>query len=252
MVPPRSACASAGTQGCRDAHEERGSTTQPGSVPARATCRGEHSAVLRSPFLPPQHCYRGACWQPRGRAPRALSLSIHKQQRQTPPARHLSTTLLCFKAGKPQQRSCPTPPCSKPQASATGISGRKPQQTYLFCQLKLAAAVLPVHYPVINCSNLVCPAQLPVLLAVFGTQLVSDLQQERNSGNMHSLAFPQPHVSCLLQPHSPPCLYLLSFLAPSEPSSSASTVPEAPRFLVEMKPGPRSPPAELVRLCPLP
>lgn len=120
MVPPHSACASAGTQGSRDAHEERGSTTQPGSVPARATCRGEHSAALRSPFLPAQHCHRGACWQPRDRAPHALSLSVHRQHRQTLPARHLSTTLLCFKAGKPQQRSRPTPPCSKPQASATG------------------------------------------------------------------------------------------------------------------------------------
>lgn len=110
-----------------------------------------------------------------------------------------------MQAGPPS--STAGPPSSavshRPQPLATGKRGREPQQACLFCQLQLAAAVPPVHYPVIDCPNLVRPAQLPILLAVLGTQLVSNLQK-RNSGNVHTLAFPHHTLHICRSPYSCP------------------------------------------------
>lgn len=138
------------------------------------------------------------------------------------------------------------------QPLATGISGRKPQQMYLFCQLSW----LLLFYQFITLS-LTVPIwfvrhSFPYSLLYLAHSWSATCSRRETLGTCTALLSPSHtfHVSC--SPHSPPCLYLLSLLAPSEPSSSASTVPEAPQFLVEMKPGPGSPPAELVKICPLP
>lgn len=158
-----------------------------GSVTARVTSCREHSAALRSPFHPAQHCNSRGFWQPQGRALSALLLYMHRQDSLAPPDRDINTMLLCLKAGQFSQPFHPIP------QSATDISHQSHEQgTEIHSRLAVlpASAVLPVHYPVINCSNLVCAAQLPILLAVFGAQLVSNLQQERNSGIIYVLAFP--------------------------------------------------------------
>lgn len=175
-----------------------------GSVTARVTCCGEHSTVFRSPFHPAQHCNGRGFWQPQGRVLSALLLYTHRQDSLVPPDRDINTIFLYLEASQSPQLSHPTP------QSATNISHQPHEQgAEIHSRLSVlpALAILPVHYPVINCSNLVCAAQLPILLAVFGAQLVSNLQQEKNSVIIYILAFPPPHIPHYLQfpqPSPPP------------------------------------------------
>lgn len=103
------------------------------------------------------------------------------------------------------------PGCTAPamlQSDCKHSHGPKGQQTSAGVAALPAPPVLPVHYPVVDCPNLVCPAQLPILFAVLSTQLISNLQQERNSRTCTPLLSPTSNHKYTHPPPSPSFLPL--------------------------------------------
>lgn len=94
------------------------------------------------------------------------------------------------------------------QSDCKHSHGPRGQQTSAGVAALPAPPVLPVHYPVVDCPNLVCPAQLPILFAVLSTQLISNLQKERNSRTCTPLLSPTSNHTSIHPPPSPSFLPL--------------------------------------------
>lgn len=183
------------------------------AIPARATSCGEQQAAPGRPLHPVQHAegsHRPGLY--------LLYPSPSTTSRAGPPC-------LGPQHHAPMQvgPGCTAPAmlCSdcKHQPLATDPKG---QQASAGVAVLPAPPVLPVHYPIVDGPNLVCPAQLSILLAVLSTQLISNLQQERNSRTYTHLLSPTSYCTYT---HPPP-----SLISPTEhPSSAAAATPDAPR-----------------------